>query len=76
MAGQVEKVICNGIYTDNWGWDKDNNYFMGEWDPLDLAEKIFTSPKMYCIFKSDDRILSVTSGSGEYSEKYTVYLRL
>ena len=76
LAGQVEKVICNGNYTDNWGWVKDNNYFMGEWDPLDLAEKIFNSPKMYYVFKSDNRILSVVSGSGEYSESYTVYLKL
>lgn len=75
LAGQVEKVICNGNHTDNWGVDQDNNYWIGEWDVLDLAEKIFRSPSMYFVLRKDINTLSVLSSGGEYSESYTVYLK-
>ena len=75
LAGQIERVVCNGNHTDNWGWDQNNDYFEGEWDPLDLAEKIFCSPTMYNVLKKDDGTLSVYSSGGEWSESYTVYLK-
>ena len=75
LAGQIEKVICNGNHTDNWGLDQDSNFWKGEWDPLDLAENLFNFPSLYVVYKKDDGTLSVGNSAGEWSESYTVYLK-
>ena len=71
LAGQIKKVVCNGIYTDDWALNQDNNNWKGEWDALDLAENLFRSPTLYHVSKENDDVLSVLS----HSESYTVYLK-
>ena len=47
LAGQVKKVVCEGIYTDNWAFDEERNNQKGEMDPLDLAKEIYESNSDY-----------------------------
>ena len=73
LAGQIEKVICNGNHTDNWGLDQDENYWLGEWDILDFADKIWNGNR-YVISRSGNTI-HVYWSAYEWSESYTVYIK-
>ena len=73
LAGQIEKVICNGNHTDNWGLDQDENFWQGEWDIFDFADKIWNN-KRYIISRSGN-IIHVWWSAYEWSESYTVYIK-
>ena len=77
LAGQIDKVICNGNCTDNWANDAEHNNWRGEWDVLDFAEKLWfarDSKGFYLIDKKENK-LEVWHSCREFSESYTVYLK-
>ena len=79
LAGQVEKVICNGNHTDDWIHDEETGNSMGEWDLMDFANQIFTSEihsyrsNFYNIERKGNEI-RVWYNRGDWSEDYTLYL--
>ena len=75
LAGQIEKVICNGNFTDNWLLDQDKNFWRGEWDILDFADKIWGADNKYYVISRRENTIRVWRSVREWSEDYTVYIK-
>lgn len=75
LAGQVERVVCNGIHTDNWAYDEDVHNQKGEWDIYDFANQLWDLRNSYSISKTATNVLSAYYSAGEHSEDFTVYLK-
>ena len=75
LAGQIEKVICNGNYTDDYYRNEENNYWRGEWDILDFAEKIYGHDTKFYGISRHENTICVFSYAGEWHEDYTVYIK-
>lgn len=79
LAGQVKKVVCNGIHTGDWIYDAKTGNSRGEWDLMDFANRIFTTESHpgcsdYYSIKREGNEIRVCAYHGEHSESYTVYL--
>lgn len=75
LAGQIERVVCNGIYTDNWYYDEHLHNRKGEWDLYDFADRLTDLSSYYYITRKGTNVLSVYYSVGEHSESFTVYLK-
>lgn len=74
LAGQVKKVVCEGIYTDNWAFDEERNNQKGKMDPLDLAKEIYESNLEY-FFSKEGNKLGVSYNCGEFYGSYKVLFK-
>lgn len=74
LAGQISRVVCNGICTDNWAYDEDVHNQKGQWDIYDFANHLCNLSDSFQITKKDINVLSAYYSAGEHSESFTVYL--
>lgn len=68
LAGQVDKVICNGNTTDDWERDASANNWKGEWDKLDFAEHIWGHSSSFYNISKEGNVLRVFSILVDFSE--------
>ena len=60
LAGQVEKIICRGEYTDDYAYDSSINFNKKQKDQLLFARDLIEEPSGWRVSKvEDDKVLSV-----------------
>lgn len=67
LSGQVEAIVCEGYYTDDYANDAAMDFQKGrQTDPVKFAKEVTESPKSWAVIKNRNGEICLASGAFDY----------